>query len=287
VQPPQNMELPFFAYGLFKPGQLAYFQLWEFVSEVINPVYIKGTLLVRDGLPLLDLAESGYGRALGALLLFRPDRTREAYDRLSTMEPDKQYIWAEGKIDGVPVNVLEGRYLLEGADHCEYNDWNGWDDPLFKEALEVVKEALVLEYHFGDLKTLFRLQMAYLLLWSSIERYISLRYYLGNRVIERVNYLAHEPAFSQGLLQHVKNKRAVHRSDKPTLKEILDPESPEKAVGYYYQIRCNITHRGKASFNDYDHLKYSLTELLPIFCEVLRSAEREAINMAQTQLDMR
>ena len=45
--------------------------------------------------------------------------------------------------------------------------WNGWDDPLFTSALDVVKETLHSQTQFDwDLKPLFRLQMAYLLLWS-------------------------------------------------------------------------------------------------------------------------
>jgi hypothetical protein len=57
---------------------------------------------------------------------------------------------------------------------------------------------------------------------------------------------------------------------------VLDPESPEKAVDYYYQVRSNITHRGKGVGRDYNLLRDSLAELLPIFREVLREAERAA-----------
>ena len=49
-----------------------------------------------------------------------------------------------------------------------------------------------------------------------------------------------------------------------------------KSVAYYYQVRSNITHRGKGAVRDYDMLRDSLTELLPIFREVLEAAERDA-----------
>lgn len=50
---PTNILLPFFAYGIFKPGQLAFFQIREYVSKVREPVYCKGSLLLRDGLPII------------------------------------------------------------------------------------------------------------------------------------------------------------------------------------------------------------------------------------------
>jgi hypothetical protein len=37
---PQNTDLAFFAYGLFKPGQLAFFQLREFVDMVADPTQL-------------------------------------------------------------------------------------------------------------------------------------------------------------------------------------------------------------------------------------------------------
>jgi hypothetical protein len=45
---------------------------------------------------------------------------------------------------------------------------------------------------------------------------------------------------------------------------------------YYYQVRSNITHRGKAVVTDYDTLGKSAKELLPIFRAVLAAAEQDA-----------
>ena len=45
---------------------------------------------------------------------------------------------------------------------------------------------------------------------------------------------------------------------------------------YYYQVRSNITHRGKGVAQDYELLRDSLSELLPIFRKVLEAAECEA-----------
>jgi hypothetical protein len=158
----------------------------------------------------------------------------------------------------------------------EEDEWNGWNDPLFTAALDVVEETLKSQDFDWNLKPLFRLQMAYLLLWSSIERYVSLRYHLGDKVAKKVGLLATEPAFGEGFRRYVKGRREVYRADRPGEREVLDQQSPDNAVRYYYQVRSNITHRGKGVVRDYELLKNSLGELLPIFREVLKAAEHDA-----------
>lgn len=274
MERPRRIDLPFFAYGLFRPGQLAFFQLRELVHRVADPAQVAGSLRLRDGLPIIHPEERGTVR--GALLTFLPERTEAAYDRISAMEPDKHYLWRETSVNGISANVLVGRSPEKGSVPCEQAEWNGWNDPLFTAALDVVEETLKSENFDWNLKPLFRLQMAYLLLWSSIERYVSLRYHLGDRVTEKVGQLAREAVFVTGLRSYVREKRTVYRADRPGEKEELNPESPDKAIRYYYQVRSNITHRGKGVVRDYDLLHASLAELLPIFRAVLKDAERDA-----------
>ena len=274
MERPTDTDRPFFAYGLFRPGQLAFFQLRDLVDRVAGPIEIVGSLRLRDGLPIIDLRGSGSVR--GALLKFRSDRSQEAYDRISAMEPDRHYLWSEIQADGNSANVLIGRSPQKGSVPCEEPEWDGWTDPLFTAALDVVGETLESQEFNWNLKPLFRLQMAYLLLWSSIERYVSLRYHLGDRVAEKVRQLAHEPAFALSLQRRVQNVREVYRADRPAEKEVLDPQVPERAVRYYYQVRSNITHRGKAVVRDYERVHDSLAELLPIFRDVLEAARAEA-----------
>lgn len=173
--------------------------------------------------------------------------------------------------------MLYGKSPQKGSVRTEDSEWNGWNDPLFTAALDVVEETLKCQEKFEwDLKPLFRLQMAYLLLWSAIKRYVSLRYDFGQRVMDKVKHLADEAAFSDGLKRYIKGKRDVYRADRPGEKEVLDPERPEKSVLYYYQVRSNITHRGKGVVRDHDRLLRSLSELLPIFKGVLKAAQVDA-----------
>ncbi len=274
---PSDIDQPFFAYGLFKPGQLAFFQLRGLVSKT-DPAEVTGELLLRDGLPILD--PEGHGCVKGALVTFFPEQAAKAYKCISAMEPGNHYYWDKAPIGGTSANVLVGRSPDKGSVDCAGVEWNGWDDPLFREALDVVAETLKSQDSATDLKALFRLQMAYLLLWSSIERYVSLRYHLGKDATEKVNRLANERAFAEGLLEHVKEPprayRKIYRADQPKCKRVLNPRSSKKALNYYYQVRSNIMHRGKGDSSDHERVVMSLEELLPIFRKVLEAAELDA-----------
>jgi len=273
MEHPADVARPFFAYGLFRPGQLAFFQVRELVSAFVDPTQIIGRLLLRDGLPIID--PDGNGWVTGALLTFLPERSAEAYTRICRMEPDKHYRWLERQVDGTAANVLVGRHPTRGSEPCDA-EWNGWNDPLFTTALDVVEETLNSQKFDWDLKPLFRLQMAYLLLWSSIERYVSLRYHLGTEVTRKVYQLASEPAFALSLLSRVGERRQVYRADRPDQKVVLDPQQPGSAVKYFYQLRSNITHRGKGVVKDYERISDALAALLPIFRYVLVAAQRDA-----------
>lgn len=276
MKPPFYLNRPFFAYGLFAPGQLGFLQLKELVREIVEPSRVSGSLMLRDGLPIID--PGGSRQVLGASLRFKDSQAAEdAYNRISKLEPDRHYRWGEARADGILVNLLIGKSPRKGSVTFEGTKWDGWDDPLLTSALDVVEETLKSQQKFEwDLKPLFRLQMAYLLLWSAIERYVSLRYHFGDKVTEKVNHLADEPAFATGLRGNVKSKREVYRADRPDEKVVLDPERPEKALSYYYQIRSNITHRGKGVARDHERVLCSLGELLTIFRGVIQSARRDA-----------
>jgi hypothetical protein len=55
----------------------------------------------------------------------------------------------------------------------------------------------------------------YLLLWSAIERYASLRWGFGGGPMQRINNLVHEPAFGCALERHATPGRVVSRADNP------------------------------------------------------------------------
>ena len=89
---PKNSSLPFFAYGVFKPNELAFLQIKGFVESCSETV-IPGTLRIRDGLPIISLEER-HGRVQGSLIQFYAEAGQDAYSRIADLEPDNQYQWA-------------------------------------------------------------------------------------------------------------------------------------------------------------------------------------------------
>jgi len=267
---PERLDLPFFAYGVFCPGQLAFHRLKAIVEEARDAT-VTGDLRIRDGLPILDA--EGHGKVSGSLLSFRPASAAEAYRAIVELEPDRQYRWAERVIAGTPANILLGRSPLKGSALVDEHAWDGRKDPLFTAALDVVRETLASNAKFEwDLRPMFRLQMAYLLLWSSIERYLALRYHLGSAVMCKIRNLATEPAFREALASAKPEPREIYRADKPNERIRLDPTNPESCVEYYYQVRSNAVHRGKAVVTDHEIVQQSLTELITIFDHVRERA---------------
>lgn len=277
---PSNVQLPFFAYGVFKPGELAFLQIKDLITDS-QACSINATLRIRDGLPIAALSSAGDLR--GHLIHFKPGAEGEAYGRIGELEPHMQYRWEVIKASVTDANCLVGRSPLKGSIVSDDNEWRGREDPLFSAALSVVEETLRENEHFEwDLKPLFRLEMAYLLLWTAIERYASLRYHLADKTTQKVMRIAEEEIFKRALKEHVAERREVFRGDEPQVKIVLDGSTPAKALAYYYQIRHNLVHRGKGVPHDHERLAKSLGELLAIFKVTLQSAFEESEEAAKS-----
>lgn len=284
VARPVNNSGPFFAYGIFKPGQLAFRQLEKFVARTDETATVRGKLLERDGLPIVELG--GNNSVHGALIDFHSGKEADAFEAIDSLEPSNQYYW--GKTDVHTSSGIRNALLLigrkpdKGSTVLESNNWDGSNDPLFESALDVVEETLSRFSKFEcDLKPLFRLEMAYLLLWSAIERFASFSYNLGSNPWQKVKQFANEPAFVEALAKEVSEVRHLFRADQAGRRVELIRTNPKKSIEYYYQVRSNITHRGKGVRADHQHLQSSTGELLAIFRAVLedtfpkRSVKRE------------
>jgi hypothetical protein len=149
------------------------------------------------------------------------------------------------------------------------------DDPLFTEAMDEISAVLrpaLRSRPASEVGQFFQYQMAYLLLWSALERFCSLRYGLGLESMARIHRLAEEPAFSDALKRHVHEERRVFRADRPTEPpEHLRPDDPTGSLDFYHQARSNIVHRGKSVRDDLSLVQQSLAELSAIFRDLLDS----------------
>ena len=90
--------------------------------------------------------------------------------------------------------------------------------------------------------------------------------------MQKVKQIATEPAFADALRREVREGRRLYRADRAGEEVTLSPTNAARSVAYYYQVRSNITHRGKGVVRDHEILWASLSELLAIFRAVLDTA---------------
>lgn len=279
-----DVALPFFAYGLFMPDQLGFERIRPFARKRVIRASVEGVLWQRDGVPLLELV-TGEGQISGYLIEFVQGQATAAYRTIAELEPDTQYAWTTCSVsdDGDRThlaNALCGRKPQNGGRKLEDRSWDGRDDPFFSTALEIVAEFLH-EAHaaprgqLDNAVSLLRLQMAYGLLWASIERFCALRYSLSKGPMARIKSLSGEPAFVRVLEQEprefLSRIRRVYASDEPTERSTKvfrqDPASKQDlasakgTIDHLYGIRNNVLHRGKESIDDLD-LMISATDFL-------------------------
>jgi hypothetical protein len=274
-----NPTWPLFAYGLLQPGELGWLRLRNTV-KCVEPAEVEGVLRMRDGLLLLD---DGSGRVDGWLLRFDPEHAQSGYESVSDLErhlyrwESRQAVTASGR--HLAVNVLVGRSPSAGS-HLLDEPWTTERDPLFREGRRLV-DALIDEANQApappDPPRVLRLQAAYGLLWSIIERYITIRYDVGEAISPKLKLLAEDPVFATSLAARVERQDVVIKSTDPSEKKKLIPTNPHKSIGYYYAVRSNAAHRGKAAFDDVSRIDSCLAELSGIFDDVFRNALDQAM----------
>jgi len=272
---PADISLPVFAYGQFARGEPAYFQIRDFVEGEPSTHVISGALFERDGYAILQ--QGGQDTVEGSLIRFRADAAEAAYRRICEFEPQPHFKWESVAVDGTVANVLSGRSPGKGSDRYEGSRWHGWRDPYFVEAPRLIRDVLDDVSDFaGPPSDVLRMQMAYMLLWTCIERFLVLRHGPAEPM-ENVRRLAIEDGFVEGLAAIDGLDRRVRDSRNPENSERLDVGKPIKAALYYYQVRSNVTHRGKASaVRDFKTLRRALVELLDLFEAMVAKAEVDA-----------
>ena len=276
---PDRIDLPYFTYGLLQPGEIAYSQIEALLRDDPTPNEVQGALYARDGLPLLVPGE-GYDSVSGYLIQFADEDAEEAYERISSFEPKEQYRWAIVELLGSDdiANVLVGKSPRKGSIEVYEGVWRGRWDPLLTSGLSVVEE--VADQYAGEIfspgppdffewERLFRLQMAYLFLWTVIERYAALAYGPALGPMQKVNKFGGDPGFMRALRRSVGRTDEVYKSSDPRDRADLNPDNGGNSAEYYYYVRSNITHRGKAAFTDAEKVRKSLLELYDIFSEML------------------
>ncbi len=268
---PTNTALPYFAYGLFKPNELAFKHIQGFIEGSAKPLTIQSSLWLRDGLPLLHL-DTGPD-VNGFVLTFREEHSVQGYESISNFVTSEQYAWSEVKFgeNGPQVNLLVGVNPQSGSADFDKKEWRAKDDPVFKEGMVTIGNMVVQyaqdSFHSKPLEweRLFKVQMAYLLLWTAIERYCSFAYGICLDPSPKKDRLADESAFQDALKRTVGRMENLYNAEEPGKPITLRGDWPTASIRYYYRVRSNLAHRGKAEERDGEIVREALVELYEIF----------------------
>lgn len=271
---PKNTNKAFFAYGIFKPGQIAYSKIRNHVAENIENIEINYQMRHRDGVPILLNEENSQYKTKGSIIKFKPDHHDQAYDLICKTMLKKLYKWEVIEINGEKVNILFGVNPEYGSDYIEDPNervsFDGKNDPLFKEVLDLIEKNLKSNSSMNP-ENFFQLQMNYMMLWSAIDRYSSLKYNQKELKKNRSKF-SKEKAFKEGIKKFKDEPhRPVYSTDDLRIHKFNEDNAYE-SINYYYTLRCNVVHRGKAMHNDYYMLRKATEELLEIFRDVLKNA---------------
>jgi hypothetical protein len=277
---PGNIHLPFFSYGAMKPGLPGFQNLREHV-ETKTMDEVLGQLLVRDGLPLLRIKDRE--TIEGWLLKWKCGHEQDAYSRVCEFEPRKHYQWTVVTLQsGEEANLLEIREPKKGnPQHLFSRAWRLQDDPAFGPGLDEVERMLQeAEQTRGGRSDLaanwqpfFRAQMGYLLLWSIIERLSALCVGPNLDPMQRIKFMSSLPGIAEAVRHHVQRIDKIADSRDPKQSCSLDADNAKKSFLYYYQVRSNLSHRGKGHFQEFYLVRASLRELLGITRDYLNSIE--------------
>lgn len=118
--------------------------------------------------------------------------------------------------------------------------------------------------------------MAYLLLWAGIERYTALSYGPGLDPSARLKQFGDDSRFKEALAHTVERGDKVFDARDPTAAFHLDPARPASSSKYFYQVRSNLSHRGKGAWSDGEKVRLALVDLLQVFERMLEKSDLSA-----------
>lgn len=284
---PENTELPFFAYGIFKPNQIAYHVIMDLVESSENKSIDNYEQFLRDGLSFIIKTKKP-GSLNGYKINFKSDNAFEAYFKISNKEPSNLYKWEV--IENMNTLVAIDKKGFDEDFHEDPDSIIGWNDPYFHIGLEVItkQEFDNKKMNYGvNLKWADRdffaemifVQMKFLLAYSMLERLAFLmtsfqsgsnqvstvladNYFVRKAIIKLFNEMSEK---KQCELRQVysSERKSSSKGEKVTFsfKDSIQQKDFKKIIKFYYQIRNNITHRGKSLGRVSDNFKSYLEEL--------------------------
>jgi hypothetical protein len=284
---PENIELPFFAYGIFKPNQIAYHVIKDLVESSENKSIDNYEQFLRDGLSFIIKTKMPVSLN-GYRINFKAEKALEAYFKISNKEPKNLYKWEV--IENMNVLVAKDKNGIDREFHGDPDNIIGWNDPYFHIGLEVLSnqefENKNMNYWVNskwDEKGFFAemifVQMKFLLAYSMLERlaFLMTSFQSGSSQVSTV--LADNDFVQAAILKlydeleekvqceqrevYSTERKSTSKGEKVrfSFKECIEQKDFKKIIKFYYQLRNNITHRGKSLGRVSDNFKTYLKEL--------------------------
>ncbi|EKD27120.1 MAG: hypothetical protein ACD_79C00865G0001 [uncultured bacterium] len=282
---PKNPNISFFDYGLFKPGEIGYLQISDYVEDVISNVSITGDLLDRGGIPVLD--DDGLGKVNGFIIIFKKEFSKFAYEKILSEDLKQFYKWKSLKtyIESHQITI-EHNVLCKISKKNSFNlikegSWQGNRSSLFKEGLETVKEYIDSTKSFNlDERCFVKLQMAYFLLWTIIDFHVFLRYQNLSDSKLKLQCLADDKIFNSAFKSVVKDNRFFYNIFHSE-EYILNPGDVLSSLEYYYQQLLSMNSQWDFSSHNFTCLKKSLNELYNVFVKVKYQSFKDSLMLKE------
>ncbi len=309
---PKDKDLPFFAYGFLKSDELAYHKIKDLVRNNHPNKIVEGFLYEKDGIPIFTqerkVKRIPYDSIQGELIYFTDGN--EAYKKIAEIEPGDLYCWGTIKIDSNRIaNVLiaseellsekktiNGAVKLEKADNL-YVDWHGYRDVLFTKGMQFLQDEFFNNLDYDkphgkrfrsdkEYQDFFKLQMAYAFLWTIIDRHNALKYSLNsNALSSQRSAMAVDPLFEHAInaigSDFNFNYPGIYASSSGKSKSFKGKENNpyddwRAKIELYYQVRCNVVHRGKGTYDatDYPKLRGAFLDMFAIMQYMLKKELR-------------
>lgn len=191
----------------------------------------------------------------------------QIYESVREFEPRAQYSWdCTTTWSGTPVNVLIGRNPNRGSSRTDKTTFRSRDDLVLTEGVRAVARTLGASRLCDpeNPSTFFQVQMAYMLLWSVVERFSALRYGPFREPDDKIRRLgkSHEWAKALHDADLLSEGSSVVDSRNPRDVYRLDRRKPLRSLQYFYQFRCNLVHRGKGMISDVARLETGGLDLM-------------------------
>lgn len=286
----ENLSLPFLAYGLFKPHQLAYSQIKRFVDGKPKKVKINYELKNVNGIPVLENKISN-DEVDASIIKFEKDMEEDAYEAIGYTKNMHIYRWEVINVNNQNVNVLMYSDSKDFPGRTDtYNNYDWRNDPVFESTFEYLDwqttqlKSMPYKYQWDDLRPFIGVQSLYMTLWSSLDRFLTLRY--GKSQRKNVKLLSREKSFRKSLKKnHAAMKESFYGGEGTWSDKIfsaedlesydLDPKRPACSALYYYTLRNNVVHSSKVNPQEVNTVWNALLGLTEIFRDVFNAVKKE------------